>query len=92
MAEISNRPIPSEFRDKLYSVVKPEDILFIVVGDLNLNGKYAESMAVFLKDRVITFDECLDVEYKETKYFYLKSLCFSIHNLYVFQGFLDSQI
>lgn len=68
MAEISNRPIPSEFRDKLYSVVKPEDILFIVVGDLNLNGKYAESMAVFLKDRVITFDECLDVEYKETKY------------------------
>ena len=68
MAEISNRPIPVRFRDKLNSVVKAEDVLFTVVGDLNLNGKYAESMAVFLKDRVITFDECLDKEYKITKY------------------------
>ena len=68
MVEISNRPIPEKFRDKLLSVVKPEEILFVVVGDLNLNGKYADSMAVFLKDKVITFDECLDIEYKETKY------------------------
>ena len=68
MVEISNRPVPDKFRDKLQSVVKPEEILFIVVGDLNLNGKYADSMAVFLRDRVITFDECLGTEYKITNY------------------------
>ncbi|MEE1064781.1 MAG: ABC transporter ATP-binding protein [Acutalibacteraceae bacterium] len=68
MVEISNSPVPEKFRDKLLSVVKSEDILFAVVGDLNLDGKYAESLAVFLKDRVITFDECLDSEYKVTKY------------------------
>jgi hypothetical protein len=68
MSETSNMPIPQKFRDKLNSIVKPEEVLFSVVGDLNLKGKYAESVAVFLKDRVITFDECLKEEYKVTLY------------------------
>ena len=68
MKEISNKPIPQKIRYKLYSLVKEEDVLFVVVGDLNLKGRYAESAAVFLRDKVIAFDDCLDSEYKITEY------------------------
>lgn len=80
MSEITNMPIPQKFRDKLYSLVKPEDVLFAVTGDLNLKGKYAESVAVFLKDKVITFDECLQDGYKVTLYSDIKEA--SIKRLY----------
>ena len=68
MKEVSNKPIPQKISNKLYSFIKEEDVLFAVVGDLNLKGKYADSAAIFLKDKVITFDDCLDSEYVITEY------------------------
>ena len=38
--------------------IHSEDILFAVVGDLNLKGKYAESMLLFTADRIYSFDDC----------------------------------
>ena len=55
---ISNKPVPRCYEEKLHSELRGEKALFIVVGDLNLNGKYAESMLAFTATRVISFDEC----------------------------------
>ena len=44
----------------LNQILKNDEALFIVVGDLNLKGRYAESMMAFTTDKIIAFDECYD--------------------------------
>ena len=57
MKIITNRPIPSRFEPLLKNEANEEDVLFAVVGDLNLKGRYAESVMFFTKDRLIAFDD-----------------------------------
>lgn len=61
MKEISNQPIPRRFAES-YSKELGNAALFVVVGDLNLNGKYAQSMLAFTDKKVVAFDECLEGE------------------------------
>ncbi len=56
----TNKPIPKQYEESFNSIFKNEETLFIVVGDLNLKGRYAESMMVFTSDKIIAFDECYD--------------------------------
>lgn len=75
-----NKPIPDKFADEVQKFFANEACLFAVVGDLNLKGRYAESVAVFTADRLVAFDECCenssetvlysDIEKAEVKRFY----------------------
>lgn len=56
----TNKPVPKQYEESLKNILNEEDALFIVVGDLNLKGHYAESMMVFTSDKIIAFDECYD--------------------------------
>ena len=60
MKLITNKPIPQQYEAEFNSLVKDEKVLFVVVGDLNLKGRYAESLGVFTQDKLIVFDECYD--------------------------------
>ncbi len=64
MKMITNKPIPQIYEDCLRARVNESEILFAVVGDLNLKGRYAESLMVFTKEKLVAFDEC----YKDTFY------------------------
>ena len=55
---ITNKPIPKQYEDSFNQLFKNDEPLFIVVGDLNLKGRYAESMMVFTKEKLVAFDEC----------------------------------
>ncbi len=57
---ITNKSIPKQFEDSFNHLFKNDEPLFIVVGDLNLKGRYAESMMVFTKEKLIAFDECYE--------------------------------
>lgn len=54
---LSNKPVPACFEKKLDEYLCGKEPLFIVVGDLNLKGRYADSMAVFTKDGIVAFEE-----------------------------------
>ena len=56
----TNKPIPKQYEESFNQHLKDDEALFIVVGDLNLKGRYAESMMVFTADKIIAFDECYD--------------------------------
>lgn len=58
MKIITNKPIPSRFETLLKNEANEKDILFAVVGDLNLKGRYAESAVFFTEDKLVAFDEC----------------------------------
>ena len=60
MKVIANKPIPKQFENSFNQLIRNDDALFIVVGDLNLKGRYAESMMVFTANKIIAFDECYD--------------------------------
>ena len=57
---ITNKPIPKQYEDSFNQLFKNDEPLFIVVGDLNLKGRYAESMMVFTKEKLVAFDECYE--------------------------------
>ena len=56
----TNKPIPKQYEESFNQHLKDDEALFIVVGDLNLKGRYAESMMAFTTDKIIAFDECYD--------------------------------
>ncbi len=60
----TNKPIPEKYSSCLSQYINKSEILFAVVGDLNLKGRYAESLLVFTKDKLVAFDEC----YENTTY------------------------
>ncbi len=68
MKMITNKPIPQKYEDCLRTRVNENDILFAVVGDLNLKGRYAESLAVFTKEKLVAFDECYNDTFYELPY------------------------
>jgi ATP-binding cassette subfamily B protein len=68
MKETANKPIPIRYENLLREKVNSEKILFIVVGDLNLKGKYSDSMLVFTKDTLYAFDECYTDSFYSVKY------------------------
>ena len=57
---ITNKPIPKQYEESFNQLFKNDEPLFIVVGDLNLKGRYAESMMVFTKEKLVAFDECYE--------------------------------
>ncbi len=65
---LKNRDIPTAVQpiiDKMST--DGEDILFVIVGDLALNGKYSESALIFAEDSVVCYD---GVPGEEKRYFY----------------------
>ena len=56
MKEITNKPVPRQYEERFEELTRGEEVLFIVVGDLDLKGKYADSMLVFTKNGLIAFD------------------------------------
>ena len=54
---LKNKPIPQGAQAIVDRLIEEEKkILFVIVGDLALNGKYAETAAFFLPDSVIVYD------------------------------------
>lgn len=80
MKETSNKPVPRCYEAQFKERFSNDEALFIVVGDLNLKARYAESMLVFTKTEIVAFDECLsgqtfsaeysDIESAEVKRLY----------------------
>ncbi len=67
---ITNKPIPQKYQAYLKDYVDEKDILFAVVGDLNLKGLYADSLIVFTEDKFYAFDEyhesrCYELNYSD---------------------------
>lgn len=60
MHEVANKPIPDELRSTLEAALGKEKALFSVVGDLNLESKYDESVMTFTKTRIISVDKTAD--------------------------------
>ncbi len=58
MKEIANKPIPSDFSEIYEKTFFEKPPLFCVVGDLNLNGIYADSMLCFTETGLYSFDKC----------------------------------
>ena len=61
----TNKPIPKRFEARYQEITNESNILFCVVGDLNLKGKYAESLLAVCEDSLVVFDEC----YESGEYF-----------------------
>lgn len=68
MKMITNKPIPEKYKSYLYNCVNEEDVLFAVVGDLNLKGRYDESLMLFTREKLVAFDQCYDNVFYELPY------------------------
>jgi len=65
---ITNKPIPEKYESYLYKCVNEKDVLFAVVGDLNLRGRYDESLMLFTHEKLVAFDHCYDNVFYELPY------------------------
>ena len=66
---LKNKPIPKGAQPIVDRLIKEEKkILFVIVGDLALNGRYAETASIFLEDSVVVYDGRPDEA--ETRYLY----------------------
>ena len=68
MKMITNKPIPEKYESYLSKCANENDILFAVVGDLNLKGRYDESLMLFTKEKLVAFDSCYDNVFYELPY------------------------
>lgn len=66
--ETTNKPIPRRYEELYKENITDEKVLFIVVGDLNLKGKYSESMLVLCESGMYAFDECYEDGVYRVKY------------------------
>lgn len=58
-ALLTNKPIPGELAEKALAALAPrEEPLFAIVGDLNLKGKYSQSLLVVTPGRLLVLDSC----------------------------------
>ena len=54
---LKNKPIPKEAQSIIDNMKQDcENILFVIVGDLALNGKYAETALIFTDNSVVSFN------------------------------------
>ncbi len=68
MKMIINKPMPKAYEKLVSDHANEEDILFAVVGDLNLKGKYADSLMIFTREKLVAFDECFENKFFELEY------------------------
>ncbi len=68
MKMTTNKPIPEKYNSLMQEHAGEYDVLFAVVGDLNLNGRYAESLMIFTKDKLIAFDDCFESKFYQLNY------------------------
>ena len=65
---LKNREIPKKLEPTVEKMLSEgEDILFVIVGDLALNGKYAETALIFTENSVVCYDGAPG---EEKRYFY----------------------
>lgn len=65
---LKNREIPEHVQPVVDGMVENgEKVLFVIVGDLSLKGKYAESALIFTEDSVVS---CNGAAGDEKRYFY----------------------
>lgn len=69
---LKNKPLPEKAETKVDELVKNgEQILFAIVGDLNLSGRYEETALIFTRERVIAVggenDETRQYAFSELK-------------------------
>lgn len=60
MKFMSNSPVPEEIMIRAKEILGDDNVLFAVVGDITMEGKYGSSAIVFGRDRLAAFDECYD--------------------------------
>lgn len=70
MKIMSNIPLPEEYCEKAKVLLGDDNVLFAVVGDLQMKGNYGTSALVFGRDALVAFDEsyddgCLKVEFEQ---------------------------
>lgn len=68
MKMTTNKPIPEKYNSLMQEHAGEYDVLFAVVGDLNLKGRYAESLMIFTKDKLIAFDDCFESNFYQLNY------------------------
>ena len=64
----SNKPLPEKFSKKYNELFDNEQPLFIVTGDLTLDGAYGESALCFTADSIYAFDDSYPEEYERVMY------------------------
>lgn len=58
---LTNKPIPENVKNLLDSIIEDnEQLLFIIMGDLALNGKYGVSALAVTDKRVMSVDPCFE--------------------------------
>ncbi|MBQ8943236.1 MAG: hypothetical protein IJ050_01925, partial [Clostridia bacterium] len=63
-----NKPLPEKFSKKYNELFDNEQPLFIVTGDLTLDGAYGESALCFTADSVYAFDDSYPEGYERVMY------------------------
>ena len=54
---LKNKPLPDGAVELVSKTVAPDEkILFAIMGDLNLAGKYAQSVLFVTRDRALVYD------------------------------------
>lgn len=61
----SNKPIPDDIMKTAGKVLGEEKILFAVVGDLNLDGRYDSSAFIVTRNQAVAIDSKIDGGYKK---------------------------
>ena len=72
MKFFSNSPVPEKFKSSAEKALNGEEPLFAIVGDLDLNSDYNESVMFFTKTAIYSFDSTRAEECKKTPYDTLK--------------------
>ena len=57
MNTLFNRPVPDSLKKAFNAEFSEQEPLFCVVGDLNLQAKYGDSLLAFTKTHIIAFDQ-----------------------------------
>lgn len=56
---LTNKPIPQGYAERVQALLQPaERVLFAIVGDLNLKGRYDTSLLLATNERLLVFDTC----------------------------------
>ncbi|MBQ6018766.1 MAG: ATP-binding cassette domain-containing protein [Clostridia bacterium] len=53
----SNKPVPEKFRDRAQRELGDARAVFAIVGDMDLDGSYNESVMYFTQNAILAFDE-----------------------------------
>lgn len=68
MKVISNSPLNEEYYKKAKELLGDDNVLFAVVGDLEMKGSYGNSSIVFGRDALVAFDNCYENGFVKVEY------------------------